>query len=178
MEPPGGAFKDWHDFYMLVGTAAATLVGLTFVATTIGAGILTRDHEAAVQAFITPTMVHFAAILVACLLILAPFETETLLGAALLLEGLVGVVYSAWVVRLMRRRGYTVNLVSSDRVWYALAPAVGYLILAGAAGAMLDGARVSLVLLACALGLLLVAGIRNAWDMTVWIMLRPPEKRE
>ena len=25
-------FEDWHDFYLLVGTAAATLVGLMFVA--------------------------------------------------------------------------------------------------------------------------------------------------
>jgi hypothetical protein len=178
METAGGAFKDWHDFYMLVGTAAATLVGLTFVATTIGAGIMTREHEAGVQAFITPTVVHFAAILFACLFIIAPFESQTMLGAVLLAEGLVGILYSAWVARLMHRQGYAANLINSDRVWYALAPAVGYLILATAAGTMLDGARISLVLVAGSLGLLLVAGIRNAWDMAVWIMLRQPGKSQ
>jgi hypothetical protein len=178
MDTAGGAFKDWHDFYMLVGTAAATLVGLTFVATTIGAGILTREHEAGVQAFITPTVVHFAAILFACLFIIAPFQSQSMLGAALLAEGLIGAAYSVWVARLIRRSAFAATLVRSDRVWYALAPAVGYLILVGAAGTMLDRERGSLVLLACSLGLLLVAGIRNAWDMAVWIMMRPPGKIE
>jgi hypothetical protein len=28
--------KDWHEFYLLVGTAAATLIGLLFVAASIG----------------------------------------------------------------------------------------------------------------------------------------------
>ena len=26
------ALRDWHDFYVLIGTASATLVGLMFVA--------------------------------------------------------------------------------------------------------------------------------------------------
>jgi hypothetical protein len=178
MEQAAGTIRDWHDFYMLVGTASATLVGLTFVAITIAANALTRQSEAGVQAFITPTVVHFAAILVACLFILAPFGTEIMLGAALLAEGVIGIAYSAWVARLMHRQGFAASLVYSDRVWYAMAPAAGYLILSGAAGAMLAEAKASLMLLACALGLLLVAGIRNAWDMAVWISLRPPSKSE
>jgi hypothetical protein len=176
METAGGAFKDWHDFYMLIGGAAGSLVGLTFVATTIGAGTLTPEREAGVQAFITPTVVHFAAILFACLLILAPFETQEWLATVLLAEGILGIAYSGWVVRLIWHRGFTATLVRSDHVWYALAPAVGYLLLTTAAAAMLTGHRASLMLLACALGLLLIAGIRNAWDMAVWFMLRPPRK--
>ncbi len=178
MGPLGGALKDWHDFYMLVGTAAATLVGLTFVAITIGAGTLTRQHEAGVHAFVTPTVVHFAAILFACLIILAPFETQGSLGAALLLEGVLGIAYSGWLVLFMRRHKLTKTVDLTDRVWYALAPAVGYLILAAAAGALLANAPVSLTLLATAQGVLLVASIRNAWDMAVWITLRPPAKNE
>ena len=30
--------KQWHDFYMLTGTAGATLLALLFVATSLGAG--------------------------------------------------------------------------------------------------------------------------------------------
>ena len=33
--------EDWHDFDLLVGTAAATLVGLMFVAASIGASFYT-----------------------------------------------------------------------------------------------------------------------------------------
>jgi len=32
------ALKQWHDFYILVGTAGATLLGLLFVAVSLGAG--------------------------------------------------------------------------------------------------------------------------------------------
>ena len=44
---------DWHDFDVLVGTAAATLVGLMFVAASIGASVFTEKDRAALKAFIS-----------------------------------------------------------------------------------------------------------------------------
>jgi hypothetical protein len=172
----GEALKDWHDFYVLMGGAAATLVGLTFVAASIGVGVLKQEHEAGLKAFITPTVVHFAAILTACLLILAPFASVLVLGAVLLAEGIVGIAYSVSVLIHIRRQEFGVTLVLVDRVWYAAAPVVAYAVFAGAAGALASGARTSLIVLACGLGLLLLAGIRNAWDMALWIMMRPRDK--
>jgi hypothetical protein len=177
MDLLSGTFKDWHDFYMMVGTAAATLVGLTFVATSIGASFMTPEHESGVRAFLTPTVVNFCAILMTCLLILAPFDAPSPVGAALLAEGTVGIIYSVWVLRLMRRHTlYTP--VWSDVVWYAMTPAVGYLVLAGAGSTLWIEHRSSLVVLAIATGLLLVTGIRNAWDLTVWLTLRSPVRRD
>ena len=34
---PADALKEWHDFYLLVGTAGATLLALLFVAVSLGA---------------------------------------------------------------------------------------------------------------------------------------------
>jgi hypothetical protein len=51
--------RDWHDFYALVGTAAAPLVGLMFVAASIGANIFNEKHLEPMKAFVTPTVVHF-----------------------------------------------------------------------------------------------------------------------
>jgi hypothetical protein len=170
---PAELLKDWHDFYMLIGGAAATLVGLTFVAASIGAGSLTQDHEAGVNAFITPTVVHFSAVLFACLLIVAPFESATVLATVLFIESVIGIAYSIRVWLTMRRHGFAASVDFADRVWYALAPIVGYVVLAAAT--IVHGARAqaSLVMFACGLGLLLLAGIRNAWDMALWIMMRP-----
>jgi len=170
---PAGALERWHDFYVLLGTAAATLVGLTFVAASIGVGVLTQDHEAGLKAFITPTLVHFAAILVACLLIIAPFASVALLGAVLAVEAIVGVAYSVNVLLHIRRHAIASSLLLVDRVWYAAIPIVAYAVFAGAAAALTRGALTSLVVLASGLGLLLLAGIRNAWDMALWIMMRP-----
>jgi hypothetical protein len=172
----GTALKDWHDFYVLLGTAAATLVGLTFVAASIGAGVLTRDHEQGLKTFITPTVVHFGAILGAALVILAPFPSGMGVGVAILAEAVIGIAYSLFIVFEIRRSEFAASLVLVDRVWYALAPVVAYCVVAGAAASLLASSAAHPAVLACGLGLLLLAGIRNAWDMMVWIMLRPRDK--
>ena len=167
------ALNDWHDFYVLLGGAAATLVGLTFVAASIGVGVLSRDHEAGMKVFVTPTVTHFSAILIACLLDLAPLASATSLAALLLAEGVAGIAYSLRVWLHIRSREFTADLVLVDRVWYALAPVAAYAVLAGGAVALMVGAKPSRAVLAVGLGLLLFAGIRNAWDMAQWFVMRP-----
>jgi hypothetical protein len=48
---------EWRDFYLLVGTAGATLVALLFVAVSIGVGFLTRERAAAVRIYMSPVVV-------------------------------------------------------------------------------------------------------------------------
>lgn len=56
-----------------------------------------------------------------------------------------------------------------------IAPLISYLMFAGTGAGLLLGAASALNVLAWANILLLVAGIRNAWDMVLWFML---QKRE
>ena len=56
------SLKEWHDFYVLVGTAGATLLALLFVAVSLGAGFLTEDHQAGTQTFMSPVVVHFTSV--------------------------------------------------------------------------------------------------------------------
>ena len=46
--------EHWHEFYVLVGTAGATLVALLFVAVSLGAGFLTDKQAAATRTFYQP----------------------------------------------------------------------------------------------------------------------------
>src|SRR5258707_12625537 len=86
---------NWHDFDLLIGTAAATLVGLMFVAASIGASVLTEKSRAAMQAFISPTVVPFTTVLVIpCLAVVPTHEWATLAGL-LAVVGLAGAIYSA-----------------------------------------------------------------------------------
>ncbi|HEY8288567.1 MAG TPA: hypothetical protein VIG49_04800 [Acetobacteraceae bacterium] len=165
---------EWHDFYLLIGTAAATLIGLTFVAASVGAGATFDAKRAANwQSFLTPTVLHFSAVLIACLIALAPVGAS--LGVLLLALGIVGVVWGSrhWVG--MRRRGLTQQIDLADRLLYLRLPIVGYLLLAAAAVVLLVHKESGLIVLALALVLLLLLGIRNAWDMTVWIVVRRPD---
>src|SRR5262245_15764410 len=73
-EPELLFLSQWQNFYMLIGTAAATLTGLMFVATTLVAGIETHGATMyeGVSAFSTPTVVHFGAVLLIAGILSAP----------------------------------------------------------------------------------------------------------
>src|SRR6266851_6784345 len=164
---------DWHDFYILVGTASATLVGLMFVAASIGSSIFDEDHRAGMTAFITPTVVHFAAVLFTCLLVTIPTQSWRTLGGLIGAGGLAGAIYCGRLVaQMIIRHRFNVDLI--DRLFYALLPLLGYLLALIAAVLLLIQSTASANLIAAAVLTLLFAGIRNAWDMMVWIVIKTP----
>jgi hypothetical protein len=177
------ALHDWRDFYMMGGTAAATLVGLMFVFASIGASQIAQRDLEAMRAFITPTVVHFGAALFVCLVSIIPAHSARSLGGVLGVGALVGVAYCGWVFVFILRR-YAVGLVWEDRLFYALIPLAGYLVLLASAAAELDERpEEANVLTGAAILVLIVAGLRNAWDMTVWMTTRgaanaPPAAKE
>jgi len=71
------------------------------------------------------------------------------------------------------RDGLSVRIAWDDRLWYMTLPIIAYLF-ETASGALL-AVRLDLgcVALALAVGILLVIGIHNAWDITVWSITRP-----
>jgi hypothetical protein len=145
-----------------------------FVAASIGSSYFNAEREAGLHAFLTPTVLHFAAVLIACLVVIAPSHGQMSLGAALSVGSILGVAYSGRVWMRMRRHNFAIDLV--DRLWYLAAPVTSYLLMAAAAAIQFlqFDARIGLDLLAVALVLLLLLGIRNAWDMTVWVAVRTP----
>jgi len=165
--------EKWHDFFILVGTAAGTLVGLTFVAASIGAGLFTGKLKDVMGAFITPTIIHFSSVLFVCIVVMAPSLSSVSLAAFTGVIALIGIGYScSTLLRISNRYSSATSFM--DRLWYALTPAGGYLILAIAAVAPLirsSPMRPSWV--AIAVSILLLAGIRNAWAITAWIATQP-----
>jgi hypothetical protein len=165
--------RPWHDFYLLLGTASATLVGLMFVAASVGAQVFKEENRAAIQAFISPTVVHFSTALFVCVLATIPEQTGFAFVILLSIVGLAGLAYSATVViQLFVRRRFGVDMM--DRVFYALIPCVGHLLVLVSGILMLPNPEDGLDCLAAALITLLIAGIRNAWDMTMWIVIKAP----
>lgn len=175
MDPSLSAIlREWHDFYVLVGTASATLVGLMFVAVSIGTAIFDDNRRAAVAAFITPTVTHFAAVLFACLVATMPSHTWYTLGGLLGAGALAGVVYCGrLVVQVIARNRFKIDM--EDRLFYALLPLVAYaLALIAAVLLCAHAAALGAGLIAAAVLTLLFAAIRNAWDMMVWIVIETP----
>ena len=165
----------WRDFYELVGTAAVTLMGLLFVTAAIAAGFLADESRASMRTVLTPTVAQFVATLVICMLVSVPTLTWPRLGAVLLAAGVLGLLHAISVWRSMSR-GSQHWAALDDRLWYALAPIVCFLLLAGAGILLLIHRLAGTELLAGTLVLLLLLGIRNAWDAIVWIILRAPTR--
>ncbi len=166
-------FHSWHDFYILVGTASATLVGLMFVSASIGASVFTEKNLNALQAFLSPTVVNFAAALFVCIGVMIPSQTWLSLGVMHAAGGVAGLIYAGRVwFYMFIRRSFRVDAI--DRMFYATVPLLGYLLVLAAGILLLLGKRWSAEVTAAALVVLLFAGIRNAWDMTTWIMMRTP----
>jgi hypothetical protein len=160
----------WHEYYTLAGTASATLVGLLFVAASVGSSVWERP--AALRVFLSATVVHFSSILVISLCVLAPLRSVLACGLLFVGGGLFGVGYCLLVIRDTVRDGLSKSIELEDRVWYAALPVVGYLLMTGSGIAVSMGFEPGAMVLAISIALLLVAGIRNAWDITVWIVTR------
>jgi hypothetical protein len=159
----------WHDFYVFIGTAAATLIGAMFVVASIGGGFLTRDRSPEIRAFLTPTVVHLATILLASALMLVPGLEAPSLLVPVTAAALAGLAYSGLVaLRLLRRR-----IDIGDRLWYAAAPVAGYAVVLAAALMIALRANGSLDVLAISMAVLLIAGIRNAWDLILFFVAQP-----
>ena len=166
-EPITDLLREWHDFYVTIAAAAAGILGAQFVVMSIGS-FLTQERAASVRAFMTPTVVHLTGCVLACALVTVPALDPTIFTGLVGAGALMGLVFSGVTAVLQRR-----NLVFwEDVLWYASVPILAYLTMAGAALLLLRRAEWGLDLLAVSIALLLVANIRNAWDMLVFLVAR------
>jgi hypothetical protein len=169
------ALAHWHEFYTLLGTASATMVGLLFVAATVGSGVFTADRRAPLRVFLSASVVHFSGVLAASLIVLAPVQSWLLFGVLILGCGMFGLGYSCLTWRDTVRDGLSKSIDLDDKVWYAALPLVGYLFETAAGIALALQSDLGGAALALSMAMLLMVGIHNAWDITVWSITRRRE---
>ncbi len=173
MPPMADTVASWRNFYELLGTGSATMIGLLFVAATVGAGAFSSDRRAPMRMFLSASVVHFAGILAVSLLVMAPLQSQILFGALIVAGGLFGLAYYA--SNLARYgAGWTDQEDRSGRPDLVRLPACRRL----PVGDRVRGICLILGLtpgwptLAITMGILLLIAIHNAWDITVWSMSR------
>jgi hypothetical protein len=160
----------WQNFYTLIGTAAATLTGLMFVATSIIAGIDTHVSaaNAGVAAFNTPTVVHFCAVLLLAGILSAPWQTFSSISILVCLFSLGMVFYLIIIMRRMRRMSHYQSTLE-DWLWYMVLPLLAHASLIIAAIVLPANPAPALYVVSAAVMLLLFLGIRNAWDNVTYL---------
>ena len=173
---PTQALERWHDFYLLIGTAAATLVALLFVAISLGAGFLSPERAAPTRTFISPVVLHFTAVLIVSALALAPEHTGVVVSILIAACGVTGLAVSLFSTIQQLRFRWT-NYVQ-DYLAYGVLPAFCYAALLITAWLILMDNEAALDLLAAALLVLLAVNIRNAWDLTLSMVHRQTEREK
>ena len=165
------------NFYVIVGSSAGALTGLTFVVITLMPGRRLQEASWGVAAFNTPTVVHFGAALLVASILSAPWPALWQAALPLGLCGVSGIVYCVVIARRMRRQ-INYQLVREDWVWFVAIPLVTYAALLLMALVLPADATLALFGLGTALLLLLFMGIRNAWDLVTFIAIQGADQQE
>jgi len=164
----------WDNFFMMAGTAAATLIGLVFVAVTVATGFSKSSIVHGTRGFVTPTLVRFSGVLFLSLAVLAPWPSARPTGIILSVGGLAGLAYQVKVI-VGRHKVGLILLDWHDWLPHVGVPALGSgSLVAGAAGLLAERSFAPYAI-AGAVVLLLFAGIYGAWDLTLW-MIKNREK--
>jgi hypothetical protein len=163
--------RAWEHVFEITGPTGAQLIGLLFVVVTLGDGFSPARSEAALRAFVTPTLINFSSVLLQSIVALSPWPSDGLAGAALALIGAVGVIYGLTAIGLKRRT----NLANFDLLnWLAYngAPIIAHAGLVGGGVGLMFAEPFAPFLIVAASTLLLAAGIFGAWDVTIWVLKR------
>jgi hypothetical protein len=161
-------FSEWESFYVIVGSSAAALTGLQFVVIALTAD-MRRSSSREIDAFATPTIIHFSAVLLLSGILSAPWRGLGIPAALIAACGFIGVVYTILVVRRARTTRY--KPVLEDWLFHAVLPAVAYVLLASAALTLRSSTHAALFVIAAAALLLLFIGIHNAWDTATYVVI-------
>src|SRR5215211_805615 len=97
------ALADWVPFYALAGAAAATLLGLLFVAASLRLAIFRNPDTADVSYFATFIFANMIGAMIVPGLALIPHESPSSLAIPLVALGLIGLIMLVTLIRLTYR---------------------------------------------------------------------------
>ena|SRR5215472_8959960 len=158
---------EWESFYVIVGSSAGALIGLQFVVLTLLAGTPQLVNPQGGGAYLTPTIVHFGAVLLLSAVLRIPWHTIGAFATAWGIIGLAGMVYVV-IVNLRIRGNSLYRAQIEDWLCHTVLPLAAYALLAGSALAASSHETGALLCVAVAVLVLLFCGIHNAWDVVAY----------
>ncbi len=158
----------WHDFYIVLGGAAATLVGLLFIAISLNAELITNRTQAPLRAVASNTFISFLLVLVYALFLLFPNDNVgtvkgTVLGISLM--GAVHVLHQAYIA--WGGKGHHISLLTMLRRF--ILPSFAYIFIIYASQQLTDSDSSSLYSLAVVFIVLLGTATSYAWDWLIGV---------
>lgn len=159
----------WHDFFIAIAAAAATLVGLLFVGLSLH--LQTVVERADVRSLARITLSMFALLLIAAICLLTPEKDPSVHGIDLIITAAVTlVVVARSIVGGVRGRG-GLSVIGVRLAAWRYGVAVMICALVGACGLLLLAGNTTegleLMVPASAVGISIA--LRNTWDLLVTV---------
>jgi small-conductance mechanosensitive channel len=166
------ALQDWQNLYMLTGTASATLIGLLFVAISLGGYLPAKEARDYIRTFVEPTLINYAQVLFLSCFALMPFQIQNalLFRIAVAILGIINIFLAfkvLWRVRVVHQRD---NEIDRDHwIWDVLLPGmVGLLFVGGDVGLFFEQ-HLALLTIASVVLLCLAISLHNTWVLMIWL---------
>ena len=165
------ALRDWQNFYMLTGTASATLIGLLFVGISIsmGTNLSLRQVTTSLRTYVEPTLLYYVQALVVSCVAIMPLSTPLLLGGVLMVLASLDLFLTGRVAfrMLVLHRDEVLN--AEHWIWNTALPFLAGIVSIGTTVGLLIGLPFALMGVWMVDLLCLAIGLHNSWVLTVWL---------
>ena len=164
----------WQNFYMLAGTAAATLTGLLFLSMSLRLDVLTSGGANHLLRRAQNSMLNFLFVLSIALVFLIPNISAEVVGGVLLSLAAIGLLRAGrGAVRAVRDKHESDDERKADLgVWRLFAPSLAYLTMGFGAALFIRGSRDGFDWMVGVVIVLLMSASLSAWQLLV----RPAEQ--
>jgi hypothetical protein len=159
----------WHDFYILAGTASATLVGLLFVGLSLHLRVVVAITE--VRSLARVTLANFGAVLFVSLFLVVP-QAQLAAAFQLIGAGIVSLIVTVPSLMPGGVRGRRLRLSFMQRARVVLRfslSIVSYLAIVIAGILLASSYSSAFTVLMISVILLLVISLRDTWDLLVTV---------
>lgn len=158
--------EPWRDFYTLAGTAAATLMGLLFVAVSLRPKIMADGGPEGLRAWAGQTMSNLIALLIVSLVCMMPDLDAVTFATAVIVLGAQGLARGAWRLRAIARDPDP-TWTLANVVWRGVLPVAAYAIAIWVGLDILRGPPDALEWLVVVAFLLVSASAGAAWSLLI-----------
>ncbi|MBV9121109.1 MAG: hypothetical protein JOZ39_10400 [Chloroflexi bacterium] len=164
------AIPSWHDFYMLSGTASATLMGLLFVSVSLKLDLLGSGLQVALMSRAGQAFSNLLYVLFISFVFLIPHIDGSSLGLSMCGIGATGMLRMAklgWDAIRSKEK-----LDAGTVIWRFALPVLAHAALVAAGVMLVLGTGDGLYWVLAVIMLLLSGAARSAWDLLVRIEAR------
>jgi hypothetical protein len=131
--------RSWQNFYFMIGGASAALLGLMFVALSLGQHLITETTRESVETFAEPNIYYFTTALLICALMLAPFINQRLFAWVMLIGSIIAIGrQSHYVYLLIRAAIHHGDFNFGDWLGQVIVPMASYIVLLAAGIMVVD----------------------------------------